>query len=67
VRMRLREREVSKNKSEVIAHIPPDTLNYRVGATAVRTFEVAVLNECYRSVGGTSRVVAVTNRYHQSC
>jgi len=67
VRMRLREGKVSKNKSEGTAHVAPDTLNYRMGATAVRTFEVAVLNECHRCVGGTYRVVTVTNRYYQSC
>ncbi len=67
VRMCLREGKVSKNKSDVIAHVAPDTLNYRMGATAMRTFEVAVLNECYRRVGGTCRVVTVTNRYHQFC
>ena len=65
--VRGREGKVSKNKSEIIAHVAPDTLNYRMGATAVRTFEVAVLDERHRCVDRTYRVVTVTNRYHQSC
>src|SRR5207253_2461663 len=42
VRVRLREREVSENKSEIVAHVAADALNYRMGAAAVRTFEVTV-------------------------
>jgi hypothetical protein len=67
VRVRLRERKVPKHESQVIAHATPHALNHRIGAAAIRTLEVSVLDERNRSSCGTERMVAVAHRYCQSC
>ena len=65
VGVRLRERKVPKHKSQVIAHATYHALNHRIGAAAIRTFEISVLDERNRSSCGTERMVAVAHRYCQ--
>jgi hypothetical protein len=62
VGMRLGQREVAVNEPELIAHIAPDSLHYRIGASAVGAFEIAVFDERHRSIARAQRVIAFVYR-----
>src|SRR6267378_1841252 len=61
MRVYLREREVAKHKAKLFAQVLLDLFDYRVGCAAIRTLEVAVLNQCHSGCRRAQYMVARTD------
>jgi hypothetical protein len=53
---------MAKHEPKLVAHVAPDSLHYRMGAAAVRTFKIAVLDERHWRVVGSKRVIVFVYR-----
>ena len=65
--MRLRQWKVPVDEAQIIAQVSDDALHDRLSAAAVRTLEIAVLDESNRCAGRTEDVITFGDRYRQLC
>ena len=61
VRMRLRQRKMPEHETQLVAQVTAYSLDEWVGAGAMRTLEVSVLNEGHRRGGGTNSVILLVH------
>ena len=61
--MRFSQREMPKDKAQLITHVTPDALHDRLSAGAVWALEIAVLDKGYRCVSGTGDVISIADWY----
>ena len=63
--MRFRQRKVTEHKAQIVPHVTAHAMHDGLRAPAVRTLEIAILDERHRCVGGTEAVIALGDGDHQ--
>src|SRR5207244_3550416 len=66
-RMYLRQREMTEDKAKLVLHDLLDFLDDHMGRSAVRTLEVAILDQSHRRSFRSLYVIALAHRHRKLC